>query len=289
MADEKFNQPVIDVIKNRSSWRSYESRPLNAQLREAILMYLEAQTSGPLGHKMRFHLIEKNDPALFDKTRLGTYGFIKNAKNFIVGAVIPWERHWEDYGYLLEKIILKMTDLELGTCWLGGTFNRSEYGKAINVLENEVIPAVTPVGYHTVRRSLRDRVIRWGAKSRSRKAWESLFFDGDFKTQLNRDTLGEYTVVLDMVRLAPSASNKQPWRIVRQGNRYHFYLQRTPNYSGFAKSVDLQRIDMGIAMCHFDLTAEDLRLSGIWEDNRPDLELPENMEYSITWREKSSL
>jgi len=289
MADEKFNQPVIDVIKNRSSWRSYESHPLNAQLREAILMYLEAQTSGPLGHKMRFHLIEKNDPALFDKTRLGTYGFIKNAKNFIVGAVIPWERHWEDYGYLLEKIILKMTDLELGTCWLGGTFNRSEYGKAINVLENEVIPAVTPVGYHTVRRSLRDRVIRWGAKSRSRKAWESLFFDGDFKTQLNRDTLGEYTVVLDMVRLAPSASNKQPWRIVRQGNRYHFYLQRTPNYSGFAKSVDLQRIDMGIAMCHFDLTAEDLRLSGIWEDNRPDLELPENMEYSITWREKSSL
>jgi len=289
MADEKFNQPVIDVIKNRSSWRSYESRPLNAQLREAILMYLEAQTSGPLGHKMRFHLIEKNDPALFDKTRLGTYGFIKNAKNFIVGAVIPWERHWEDYGYLLEKIILKMTDLEFGTCWLGGTFNRIEYGKAINVLENEVIPAVTPVGYHTVRRSLRDRVIRWGAKSRSRKAWESLFFDGDFKTQLNRDTLGEYTVVLDMVRLAPSASNKQPWRIVRQGNRYHFYLQRTPNYSGFAKSVDLQRIDMGIAMCHFDLTAEDLRLSGIWEDNRPDLELPENMEYSITWREKSSL
>jgi len=58
---------------------------------------------------MRFHLIEKNDPAIFDNVRFGTYGFIKNAQNFIVGAVKPGERHWEDYGYVLEKIILKMT------------------------------------------------------------------------------------------------------------------------------------------------------------------------------------
>ncbi len=285
MANDKLTRPVIDVIKNRSSWRSYDSQPLNAQLRETILMYLDAQTSGPLGHKTRFHLIEKNDPALFDNASLGTYGFIKNSKNFIVGALIPGGRSWEDYGYLLEKIILKMTDLELGTCWMGGTFKRSEFGRAINVLENEVVPAITPVGYPTTTRSIRDRVIRWGAKSHSRKTWESIFFEGDFETRLNRDALGEYAVVLDMVRLAPSASNKQPWRVVRQGHRYHFFLKRMQYSHG--KSVDLQRIDMGIAMCHFELTAIDLGLSGIWEDNRPDLELPDTIEYCITWRERS--
>ncbi len=182
-----------------------------------------------------------------------------------------------------------MTDLELGTCWMGGTFKRSEIGKAINVLKNEVIPGITPVGYATVKRSLRDRIIRWGAKSRSRKDWKDLFFEGDLETQLNRDTLGEYAVVLDMVRLAPSASNKQPWRIVHQGDCFHFILQRTPNYAGHMKSADLQRVDMGIAMCHFELTARDLGLNGIWEDNRPDLELNENIEYCITWRETSFL
>lgn len=288
MKNEKYSQPVIDLIKNRSSRRSYESRPLSAHLREIIRKYLEAQTSGPLGHKTRFQLIEKDDPALFDNARLGTYGFIKNARNFIVGTVIPGERHWEDYGYLLEKIILKMTDLELGTCWMGGTFKRSEFGKTINVLENEVIPSITPVGYFTAKRSLRDRTIRWGAKSHSRKAWESLFFECDFETQLNRDRLGEYAVVLDMVRLAPSASNKQPWRVVHQGDQYHFFLQRTPNYAGHIKSADLQRVDIGIAMSHFDLTARDLGMNGIWEDNRPDLHLSENTDYCITWREKSS-
>ena len=287
MADEKFTQPVIDLIKNRTSWRSYESRPLETQLREIILRYLENQTTGPLGHKMRFQLIEKNDPAVFDNVRLGTYGFIKNAKNFIVGALVPEERGWEDYGYLLEKIILKMTDLELGSCWMGGTFKRSEFGKAINVSEDEVIPAITPVGYPTPTRSIRDRVIRWGAKSHSRKTWESVFFDGNFDTRLDRNILEEYGAVLDMVRLAPSASNKQPWRVVHQGHLYQFFLERM-KYS-HDMPVDLQRIDMGIAMCHFELTARDLGLNGIWEDNRPDLELPEKIEYCITWRETSSL
>jgi nitroreductase len=285
MSNEEFSQPVIDLIKNRTSWRSYESRPLETQLREIILKYLEAKTMGPLGHKIRFCLLEKNDPAVFDNVRLGTYGFIKNAKNFIVGALVPEERGWEDYGYLLEKIILKMTDLELGSCWMGGTFKRSEFGKAIKVLENEVVPAITPVGYPTTTRSIRDRVIRWGAKSRSRKAWESVFFEGDFESPLNRDALSEYGDVLEMVRLAPSASNKQPWRIVHQGHGYQFFLKRM-KYS-HDMPVDLQRIDMGIAMCHFELTARDLGLSGIWEDNRPDLEPPENMEYCITWRERS--
>ncbi len=287
MANDKFIRPVIDLIQNRSSWRSYESRPLDVQLRDTIRKYLETQTSGPLGHKTRFQLIEKDDPALFDNARLGTYGFIKNAKNFIVGALVPGDRHWEDYGYLLEKIILKMTDLELGTCWMGGTFKRSEFGRAINVSENEVVPAITPVGYPTGKRSLRDGIIRWGAKSHSRKAWENIFFETDFETQLNRDTLGGYAVVLDMVRLAPSASNKQPWRVVHQRDRYHFFLQRTPNYAGHIKSADLQRIDMGIAMCHLELTARDLGLNGIWEDLRPDLELPDYIEYCITWRERS--
>ncbi len=288
MVDEEFSQPVVDLIQKRSSWRSYESRPLDTQTREFVLKYLESQSIGPFGRKMRFHLLEKNDPAVFDNARLGTYGFIKNAQNFIVGAIKPGKKHWEDYGYVLEKIILKMTDLELGTCWMGGTFKRSEFGRAINASENEIVPAITPLGYPTVKRSIRDGIIRWGAKSHSRKSWERLFFDGSLETPLVQDTLGEYGVVLEMVRLAPSASNKQPWQIVKQEHAYHLFLRRTTKIS-HGSFGDLQRIDMGIAMSHFELTARDLGLRGNWEDIQPDLELPKNTEYSITWRQRSSL
>ena len=37
-------------------------------------------------------------------------------------------------------------------------------------------------------------------------------------------------MVLEMVRRGPSASNKQPWRVVRAGERWHLYLQRTRGY-----------------------------------------------------------
>src|SRR5512137_726052 len=90
-------------------------------------------------------------------------------------------------------------------------------------------------------------------------------------------------------RLGPSASNKQPWRIVREGDRWHFYLQRTPRYAavGIGKLIriaDIQRIDLGIAMCHFELTAAELGLAGQWQIGDPGLEMPDDLtEYTASW------
>ena len=135
-----------------------------------------------------------------------------------------------------------------------------------------------------MNRTLRDRVIRWGAKSRTRRPREVLFFNGRFSLPLSATRAGKFARVLEMVRLAPSASNRQPWRIVRDGSTYHLFLQRTPNYSGFTKSADLQRVDMGIAMCHFDLAAREAGFSGEWIDAEPSLDLPELVEYIISWK-----
>jgi nitroreductase len=279
-----FERPVTDLIEARTSWRSYDPRPLEDTLRRTIEEFLEKKTAGPFGHRARFRLVVKNDLELEKNVRLGTYGFIKNARCFIVGAARPGFRHWEDYGYLLEEIILKMTDLGLATCWLGGTFRRGEFGQTVAVTEDEVIPAITPVGYPSRRRNIRDRAIRLGAGSSSRKPWGTFFFDRDFDNPLSQDKPGEYGRVLEMVRLAPSASNRQPWRIVRLAGGFHLFLRRTPNYSAFDRSIDLQRVDMGIAMCHLELTALERGLKGRWEDSAPDIRLPELTEYIATWR-----
>jgi len=89
-----------------------------------------------------------------------------------------------------------------------------------------------------------------------------------------------------MVRLAPSASNKQPWRIVlsEDKNTCHFYLEPTPNYSGNKMGFEMQRIDMGIAMCHFELACKELKLSGKWKVNDPKIDLlNEQTEYIVSW------
>jgi nitroreductase len=91
--------------------------------------------------------------------------------------------------------------------------------------------------------------------------------------------------------MAPSASNKQPWRIVRRGRDWHFYLQRTKGYGkGSAifvmlRLADLQRVDLGIAMCHFELAARELGLEGAWALDEPAVgPLGRGVEYTATWR-----
>ena len=86
-----------------------------------------------------------------------------------------------------------------------------------------------------------------------------------------------------MVRLAPSAVNKQPWRLILDGKKVHFFLKRTMGFESMFK-MDLQRIDMGIAMCHFELAANEVGVDGKWKVKEPDVgSLPEAMEYIVSW------
>ena len=48
--------------------------------------------------------------------------------------------------------------------------------------------------------------------------------------------------------------------------------------------ADMQRVDMGIAMCHFELAAGQFGLAGKWEINDPGLPLPdESSDYVVSW------
>jgi hypothetical protein len=113
--------------------------------------------------------------------------------------------------------------------------------------------------------------------------------DGEFGAALSPEAAGPYASPLEMARWAPSASNRQPVRIVRSGASWHFYIQRTPGYlPRFARTLtgieDLQRVDSGIAMCHFELTARELGLTGRWVVHPPAISLPDALtEYSATW------
>ncbi|MCE5265342.1 MAG: hypothetical protein LLG97_17650 [Deltaproteobacteria bacterium] len=83
--------------------------------------------------------------------------------------------------------------------------------------------------------------------------------------------------------MAPSASNKQPWRIIRgRGDAFHFYLKRTPGYESLIKDIKLQNVDMGIAMSHFDLSARELGLKGNWKVDDPQIK-SDGMEYIVSW------
>ena len=284
-----YTRPVTELIKQRSSWRSYLDTPIDEKVKQQLIEYLSACTIGPFGTETRFSLITASEEDRDALKGLGTYGFIKGKPGFIVGAVKHSDKNFEDYAYLMEKIILLATDLGLGTCWLGGSFNKSNFSRKINTGALEVVPAVSPVGNMRDKRSKRETLIRWSVGAKMRLEWEELFFHEDYGIVLSMEDAGDYAVPLEMVRLGPSASNKQPWRVVREDSKpvFHFYLQRSKGYDKNQKligMVDIQRLDMGIAMCHFELSARELNLKGEWQLEEPEgISLPPRTEYIVTW------
>ena len=255
-----------DTIKRRVSCRTYKNVPIKEADRKKLVDFIFTNVQGPFGNRVRFELIDLTGKEADKLTTLATYGMIKGTSTFIVGAVTKGDRAMEDYGYCMEKIVLMATHLGLGTCWLGGTFNRSASASRINKRDDEVIPAITPLGYPKDK-SVRNSVIRFFARSSTRKDWEKLFFCGDTYTPLPRDIGGAYQLGLECVRIGPSASNRQPWRIIkeRDSDIYHFYLSRTPGYAKLYPDVSLQDVDMGIAMCNFEVAVRERNEKGRWE------------------------
>jgi nitroreductase len=283
-----MNEAIQDVILRRVSCRSYKNIPLIPAHKNFLLGLLEQCKTGPFGTDIRFSLASASSEDEKALKGLGTYGFIKNPVAFIIGALKSGPKNLEDYGYLMERIVLSVTGTGIGTCWLGGAFRKSRFAEKISLLDSETVPAVVSAGYPDDRNNFRGG-IRNALQYHRRLPGEQLFFAERFGNPLSSDMAGSYDRSLEMVRIAPSASNKQPWRIIKSGNAWHFFLRRTENYGkgtflfNFLRLADLQRIDMGIAMCHFELTARSLQLDGSWILQDPGYDRPENTEYTATW------
>lgn len=266
---------IKETIRNRTSVRTYKGIPLTLTEKEAILSYLESE-KGVFDAPVRFGTVESNQSG---NLKLGTYGVIKDAKTFVVAAVEEAPYNMEELGYRLEKGILYATKKGFSTCWLGGTFNRKDFGSAIQLKECEHIPAITPIGMGTDKRRFVDQAMRTLVGATTRKPWETLFFEETFTKPLTKEAAGKYADSLEMIRLGPSASNKQPWRIVKSQKHFHFYLAHTKNYP-----ITAQRMDLGIAMCHFEMTAMEDGLSGAFEVFNPEIEVPEDVTYVVSWK-----
>jgi nitroreductase len=288
-----MDSPALEVMRRRYSCRSYLPKPLDDRTRAALVRRLDALGPGPFGVPVRF-LLKASTPGDEQALKgLGTYGNVRNPQAFIIGAVGPGPGNLEDFGYFMEKAILEAVDLGLAACWLGGGFRRSRFSERIGAAGGETVPAVVAVGYPADSADPGGWIGRASGRT-ARLAPEKLFFSKDLGRPLGPGDAGPLGPALEAVRWAPSASNKQPWRIVQGDRRWHFYLRRTKGYHGGLRvallgMADLQRVDLGIAMTHFELAARELGAAGAWEIADPGLALPDDLTaYTATWHESAA-
>lgn len=258
-----------EIIKTRQSQRSYNGQSLSIGDEKKLVDYLEQKDllTGVFGHRIKVHYIKTNSK---DLQKISTYGVVKNAPSYLVTVCENTPEALVDCGYVLEKLMLYLKSIGISTCWLGGTFKRSQL--EVPVEEGQFIPIISPVGYAAVRKSFSDKTVRRIAGSDKRRPYEELFFQNTFSMPVTDSQLLER---LSYVRMGPSASNKQPWRIVMDENdTAHLFLERTPNYGYEKLGYDIQMVDMGIAMCHYEIA------KGAVEFTRQELDIPMLSEYT---------
>ena len=281
---------IMDIMEKRKSVRTYEAAPIGEDIHAAIMDYLsrEENLRGPFGGRAGIEWIWAKGGGEDGKgIKLGAYGIIQNPQAYLAGMIQNDKTSLLEFGYIFQKLILYATGLGLGTCWIGGTFNRKSFARELELAPGEIIPCITPLGYAREKQRLLDATMRYVVKADQKKPWRDLYYDSGFDKQLAPESAGKLAAPLEMVRLGPSASNKQPWRVVLSADRQqaHFYLQHTPNYSGNKLGFEMQRIDLGIAACNFELACRELDLRGGWAVDDPQLgAVDQHTEYMLSYK-----
>lgn len=277
----KLQIPIEEAIKNRISVRSYEPKALLQKDKDKLVNEI-GELTNPFGVKVNIHLIEKETASNGEK--LGTYGVIKGAKTFL-GVSVDKSSEYGPVaaGYQFENLVLYATDMGLGTVWLAATFSREQFETAMDIKKDDLFLAISPIGYAAAKKSLTENLMRKSMKSDKRKPWEEIFFLDSFGNSLSKEEAGEYAKSLEMLRLAPSATNAQPWRVVKAQGAYHFFISYKSNTK--PEEIMIKKVDLGIALSHFHQIALENGFTGAFEKQTDlNMNIPDNTDYVISWK-----
>lgn len=206
-----------EQINRRVSCRNFSDVPKVSQW--TTLSYAAARLCLP-GVRI---LLAACDESFFTPVLLG-YGRIKGATRFaalMADTAVP--RHMTHAGISGEAFILEAASCGVATCWVGGTYRKKE--SPVHLYPGEVLSAVIPLG--VAAEPIQEPV------HRTRKPLKWFMENG------GKDWPDYALEAANAVREAPSALNRQPWKL--RLSSQSLSLIGAPN-----------SLDTGIALLHME-------------------------------------
>lgn len=263
----------LETVRTRRSVRTFDGKPLTPEDLEKISRFAE-NIRNPYDIPVEFVLMDAKEKGLSSPVLAG--------ETMFVAAKVEKIPHAEEaFGFAFEELVLFAWSLGIGTTWIGGTMKRELFERAAGLAEDEMMPCMSPLGYPAKKRSVRESLMRKGVGADARLSTDKLFFDGSWGRPLQAEASGELRDLMEMVRWAPSAVNKQPWRIIAADGCFHFYEKQDKGYVS-DKTGDLQKVDVGIALCHFVMGMEAQGKKPELTLQDPGIAVPEEVRYIAT-------
>ena len=265
---------VKDIIRRRKSVRTFSGEALRSEDRQKLDEFLKA-LDNPFGIPVEFRFLDAKEHELSSPVVVGTDCYVAAKVSRVPQSEIA-------FGYSFEKFCLHAASIGVGTVMLAATISRKTFERAMEIKDTEVMPVASPIGYPADKMSVRETLMRKGIKADERLPFDTLFFENSFAQGLTPEYVGQFRDALEMVRLAPSAGNKQPWRAVVCGDTVHFYEKKDKAMSNNPLG-DIQKVDVGIALAHFDLTLKENGINGRFAVKNPGLVTDDSIEYIVTY------
>lgn len=219
-------------IEIRVSRRKYLPTTIDTTLVEKITKSINEYNQK---ENLNMQLVLNNGEAFNDFKK--SYGLISGAQNYI--ALVGKQRDEnskEKLGYYGELLILEATKMGLGTCWVGGTFDKEACACEVN--SDERLDCIIAIGNIEKNLSIKENLIRKASHFKSKPVKE--LYKSDV-TPPNRFMDG-----IAFVQKAPSAINKMP---------YIFQYSNGTTSVSITGTTGYESIDLGIAKLHFEIGA----------------------------------
>jgi nitroreductase len=215
-----------DIIFKRKSIRNYDSNPLDNETLKNINSMIKNLKPLIEGIETDIRIISSDDV----KTRI-----MKKAPHYIVVFSEEKEGYLTNVGYMLQQMDLILSAHGIGTCWQGiPTPNK-------DIIKSSKLKFVILMAFGTPNEPLH----RQDVSEFKRKPLEKITDMEDCRE------------ILEAVRLAPSATNSQPWFLSGDRNSINVYSIK-PN---FLKALVVKKyipIDIGILIYHLQVITEHL-------------------------------
>ncbi len=241
----------LAAARERRSRRSFDGQPLAPEALEAVQ---EAVERWRPTDEARVVLLRDAPETIF-RGIVGGYGRITGAPSALVmiGAS-DGPAAQASVGYLGEALILEATALDIGTCWVGGMYDSKAVGQHVELASGERVLAITPLGTPSERLNSAERIVYRAKNPKPRKPTDEI------AVELGSSAWPAWARAgVEAARIAPSASNRQPWRFRMADGA------AVVAFDGPESKIVSKRLDCGIAMLHFEIAARAAGVSGAWE------------------------
>lgn len=234
---------LYDAIFYRKSIKSYSNKKLKQPLLEEVKTLCSSITYLNNDLNIKTHLIERGHLIHFS---IGKESGVK-APHYILVTSNKGDNYLQNIGFAVEKLILELTCLGVGTTWLDCKLSREDIEEFVQLNEVDMEEdeyeskieypvSILAIGYPDEY----DSLFRKSKKSYDRKKIKNVCKKYDSK----------WEDVFEAVRVAPSVKNLQPWTFKEK--EYGFDLYECLPKKRY-NVEDENKISMGVALRHFDL------------------------------------